>query len=169
MFTFCYVQVLETPILYEVDDEGDCSPECEYQRQPSQQGSCPSALEEACKKAGSEYYTALNVKSGPQKWGTGFQPTLVCMLPWIRGETPGHMTSLSVNSTYNLYVTVPFFAFILHSVCLVVAAESFLWNLHIFSRNCACYYTPGKSLFRMHYALFRTILPSTSCKALTCL
>lgn len=80
------VEVLETPILYEVDDEGDCSPECEYQRQPSQQGSCPSALEEACKKAGSEYYTALNVKSGPQKWGTGFQPTLVCMLPWIRGE-----------------------------------------------------------------------------------
>uniref|UniRef100_A0A224Z8X2 Syntaxin-binding protein 5 n=1 Tax=Rhipicephalus zambeziensis TaxID=60191 RepID=A0A224Z8X2_9ACAR len=24
------------------------------------------------------------------------------MLPWVRGETPGHITSLSVNSTYNL-------------------------------------------------------------------
>ncbi|CAN7989536.1 unnamed protein product [Ixodes hexagonus] len=70
------VEVLETPILYEVDDEGDCSPECEYQ--------------------------PLTVKSGPQKWGTGFQPSLVCMLPWARGETPGHITSLSVNSTYNL-------------------------------------------------------------------
>uniref|UniRef100_A0A131XYK7 Syntaxin-binding protein 5-like n=1 Tax=Ixodes ricinus TaxID=34613 RepID=A0A131XYK7_IXORI len=96
------VEVLETPILYEVDDEGDCSPECEYQRQSSQQGSCPSALEETCKKAGSEHYTALTVKTGPQKWGTGFQPSLVCMLPWVRGETPGHITSLSVNSTYNL-------------------------------------------------------------------
>lgn len=96
------VDVLETPILYEVDDEGDCSPECEYQRQSSQQGSCPSALEEGCKKAASEHYTLLNVKSGPQKWGTGFQPSLVCMLPWVRGETPGHITSLCVNSTYNL-------------------------------------------------------------------
>lgn len=47
-------QVLETPILYEVDDEADCSPECEYQRQSSQQGSCPSALvEEGCKKVSS--------------------------------------------------------------------------------------------------------------------
>uniref|UniRef100_L7LZ29 Syntaxin-binding protein 5-like n=1 Tax=Rhipicephalus pulchellus TaxID=72859 RepID=L7LZ29_RHIPC len=96
------VDVLETPILYEVDDDGDCSPECEYQRQSSQQGSCPSALEESCRKAASEHYTSLNVKSGPQKWGTGFQPSLVCMLPWVRGETPGHITSLSVNSTYNL-------------------------------------------------------------------
>uniref|UniRef100_A0A131XEH7 Syntaxin-binding protein 5-like n=1 Tax=Hyalomma excavatum TaxID=257692 RepID=A0A131XEH7_9ACAR len=96
------VDVLETPILYEVDDDGDCSPECEYQRQSSQQGSCPSALEEGCRKAASEHYTSLNVKSGPQKWGTGFQPSLVCMLPWVRGETPGHITSLSVNSTYNL-------------------------------------------------------------------
>ncbi|XP_050027395.1 syntaxin-binding protein 5 isoform X6 [Dermacentor andersoni] len=96
------VDVLETPILYEVDDDGDCSPECEYQRQSSQQGSCPSALEEGCRKAASENYTSLNVKSGPQKWGTGFQPSLVCMLPWVRGETPGHITSLSINSTYNL-------------------------------------------------------------------
>ncbi|XP_037281164.2 syntaxin-binding protein tomosyn isoform X4 [Rhipicephalus microplus] len=96
------VDVLETPILYEVDDDGDCSPECEYQRQSSQQGSCPSALEEGCRKASSEHYTSLNVKSGPQKWGTGFQPSLVCMLPWVRGETPGHITSLSINSTYNL-------------------------------------------------------------------
>ncbi|XP_075551849.1 syntaxin-binding protein tomosyn isoform X5 [Dermacentor variabilis] len=96
------VDVLETPILYEVDDDGDCSPECEYQRQSSQQSSCPSALEEGCRKAASENYTSLNVKSGPQKWGTGFQPSLVCMLPWVRGETPGHITSLSVNSTYNL-------------------------------------------------------------------
>lgn len=96
------VDVLETPILYEVDDDGDCSPECEYQRQSSQQGSCPSALEEGCRKAASEHYTSLNVKSGPQKWGTGFQPSLVCMLPWVRGETPGHITSLSINSTYNL-------------------------------------------------------------------
>ncbi|XP_077541742.1 syntaxin-binding protein tomosyn isoform X4 [Haemaphysalis longicornis] len=96
------VDVLETPILYEVDDEADCSPECEYQRQSSQQGSCPSALvEEGCKKAG-EHYTSLSVRSGQQKWGTGFQPSLVCLLPWVRGETPGHITALSVNSTYNL-------------------------------------------------------------------
>lgn len=95
------VDVLETPILYEVDDEADCSPECEYQRQSSQQGSCPSALEEGCKKA-SEHYTSLSVRSGLQKWGTGFQPSLVCLLPWVRGETPGHITALSVNSTYNL-------------------------------------------------------------------
>lgn len=96
------VDVLETPILYEVDDDADCSPECEYQRQSSQQGSCPSALEEGCKKAALEHYTSLSVRSGLQKWGTGFQPSLVCMLPWVRGETPGHITSLSVNSTYNL-------------------------------------------------------------------
>lgn len=96
------VDVLETPILYEVDDDADCSPECEYQRQSSQQGSCPSALEEGCKKAPLEHYTSLSVRSGLQKWGTGFQPSLVCMLPWVRGETPGHITSLSVNSTYNL-------------------------------------------------------------------
>lgn len=96
------VDVLETPILYEVDDDADCSPECEYQRQSSQQGSCPSALEEGCKKAALEHYTSLSVRSGLQKWGTGFQPSLVCMLPWVRGETPGHITALSVNSTYNL-------------------------------------------------------------------
>ncbi|XP_064488140.1 syntaxin-binding protein 5-like isoform X2 [Ornithodoros turicata] len=95
------VEVLETPILYEVDDEGDCSPECEY-RQASQQGSCHSALDEAAKKAGSEHYTSLTVKSGAQKWSAGFQPSLACMLPWVRGETPGHITALCVNSTYNL-------------------------------------------------------------------
>ncbi|XP_076308345.1 syntaxin-binding protein 5-like isoform X1 [Tachypleus tridentatus] len=104
MFTFnqqetdCQVTVLEIPIVYEVDDDPECS------LQPvSEQGTYSSAFEESAKQEPTaEYYVPLKVKSSSHKRHAGFQAELVCLTPWVDGEIPGHITALSVNSSYGL-------------------------------------------------------------------
>ena len=49
-----------------------------------------------------EQTTALRVRSGARKWGTGYQPDMVCLLTWTDNEHPGNVTSVSVNSSYGL-------------------------------------------------------------------
>ena len=47
----------------------------------------------------------VSVKSGQHKRPPGFQPELVCLSPWIDESVPPYkITSLAVNSSYNLYV-----------------------------------------------------------------
>ncbi|XP_076372767.1 syntaxin-binding protein 5-like isoform X6 [Tachypleus tridentatus] len=102
------VTILEIPIIYDVDDDPECSPEADCSPRPTlgvafQQGSYSSASEDSAKKQPTtEYYVPLKVKSGPQKRAAGFQPDLVCLTPWVDGEPPGHITALSVNSSYGL-------------------------------------------------------------------
>jgi len=51
-----------------------------------------------------DYSTPLRVRTGPQKKPPGFQAHLVCLTPLTNGELPSQITSLSINSSYGLWV-----------------------------------------------------------------
>jgi syntaxin-binding protein 5 len=44
----------------------------------------------------------LKVRAGVQKKLPGFQAQLVCLTPWNNGESPSHITALTINSSYGL-------------------------------------------------------------------
>ncbi|XP_042869439.1 syntaxin-binding protein 5-like isoform X1 [Penaeus japonicus] len=120
------VPCLEIPIVYEVYESGDCSPEYEFPPRPTLQVAhsphhTSSASGEACdkktsdkkghsqsqnhrkKKGGSvDYFVPIHVRGGSQKKASGYQADLVCLTPWVEGEPPGTITALSINSSYGL-------------------------------------------------------------------
>ncbi|KAJ1531793.1 hypothetical protein ONE63_000447 [Megalurothrips usitatus] len=93
---------LEIPIVYEVPDEPDGSPEVEYPPRPSLVSHRGESNEADGKKSSLEYALPLKVKLGAQKKPPGFQAHIVCLTPWINGEQPGPITALSINSSYGL-------------------------------------------------------------------
>ncbi|XP_074033347.1 syntaxin-binding protein tomosyn isoform X6 [Leptinotarsa decemlineata] len=93
------ITVLEVPIIYEVPEEAENSPDCQFSGPGSAgSGNKMDMLDFDNKKEGA----TLKVKSGSQKKLPGFQAQLVCLTPWNNGEPPSHITSLSVNSSYGL-------------------------------------------------------------------
>ncbi|KAF5272987.1 hypothetical protein FQA39_LY07636 [Lamprigera yunnana] len=92
------ITVLEIPIVYEIAEEIECSPDCEFSGPGSAgSGNKMDVLEQDSKKE-----TLLKVRSGVQKKVPGFQAQLVCLTPWNNGEAPSHITSLTINSSYGL-------------------------------------------------------------------
>ncbi|KAK5649859.1 hypothetical protein RI129_000888 [Pyrocoelia pectoralis] len=92
------VTVLEIPIIYEIPDDIECSPDCEF----SGPGSTGSGNRMDVLDSDSKKEAALRVRSGVQKKVPGFQAQLVCLTPWNNGEPPSHITSLTINSSYGL-------------------------------------------------------------------
>ncbi|KAG5890560.1 hypothetical protein JTB14_028310 [Gonioctena quinquepunctata] len=93
------VTVLEVPIIYEVPEEAENSPDCQFSGPGSAgSGGKLDMLDFDNKKEG----TTLKVKTGSQKKLPGFQAQLVCLTPWNNGESPSHITSLSINSSYGV-------------------------------------------------------------------
>ncbi|XP_057661872.1 syntaxin-binding protein 5 isoform X5 [Diorhabda carinulata] len=97
--SFDEVTVLEIPITYEVPDEGEISPDCQFSGPGSAgSGNKLDMLDIDSKRDGS----LLKVKTGNQKKLPGFQAQLVCLTPWNNGEPPSHISALTVNSSYGL-------------------------------------------------------------------
>ncbi|CAH1103906.1 unnamed protein product [Psylliodes chrysocephalus] len=93
------VTVLEIPITYEVPEEGEISPDCQFSGPGSAgSGSKLDMLDFDNKKDS----VTLKVKTGVQKKLPGFQAQLVCLTPWNNGEPPSHITALTINSSYGL-------------------------------------------------------------------
>ncbi|XP_023311106.1 syntaxin-binding protein 5 isoform X2 [Anoplophora glabripennis] len=93
------ITVLEVPIIYEVPDEGEMSPDCQFSGPGSAgSGSKLDMLDFDNKRDG----PTLKVRSGNQKKPPGFQAQLVCLTPWNNGEPPSHITALTINSSYGL-------------------------------------------------------------------
>ncbi|XP_046669375.1 syntaxin-binding protein 5 isoform X2 [Homalodisca vitripennis] len=86
---------LEIPIVYEVNEEPECSPECEYPPKPS-------LTDPDNKKSSLEYTLPVKVRTGATKKPPGFQAHLVCITPIINGDTPSNISALSINSSYGL-------------------------------------------------------------------
>ncbi|VEN51907.1 unnamed protein product, partial [Callosobruchus maculatus] len=95
------VTVLEVPIVYEAPpDDIETSPDCQFSGPGSAgSGTKLDMLDFDSKKDGT---TTLKVRSGIQKKPPGFQAQLVCLTPWNNGEPPGHITTLTINSSYGL-------------------------------------------------------------------
>ncbi|XP_044259756.1 syntaxin-binding protein 5 isoform X4 [Tribolium madens] len=89
------VTVLEIPIVYEVPEEGEISPDCQF----SGPGSAGSDMLDFDNKKDTP---TLKVRAGIQKKLPGFQAQLVCLTPWNNGEPPSHITALTINSSYGL-------------------------------------------------------------------
>ncbi|XP_069195233.1 syntaxin-binding protein 5 isoform X2 [Procambarus clarkii] len=87
--TVAEISCLEIPIVYEVYESGDCSPEYEFPPRPTLQASV-------------DYFVPIHVRGGSQKKASGYQAELVCVTPWVEGEPPGPITALAINSSYGL-------------------------------------------------------------------
>ncbi|CAL4082353.1 unnamed protein product, partial [Meganyctiphanes norvegica] len=83
------VSCLEIPIIYEVYETGDVSPEFEFPPRPTLQGSM-------------DYFVPIHVRGGSQKKPAGYQADLVCLTPWVNGEPPGNISAITINSSYGL-------------------------------------------------------------------
>ncbi|XP_063909291.1 syntaxin-binding protein 5 isoform X3 [Zophobas morio] len=93
------VTVLEIPIVYEVPEEGEISPDCQF----SGPGSAGSGNRLDMLDLDNKKDTpTLKVRVGAQKKLPGFQAQLVCLTPWNNGEPPSHITALTINSSYGL-------------------------------------------------------------------
>ncbi|XP_069961369.1 syntaxin-binding protein 5 isoform X2 [Cherax quadricarinatus] len=123
--TISEISCLEIPIVYDVYESGDCSPEYEFPPRPSLQVAHsphhtsaagentnkkasdkkgPSQSQNNRKKPGAslDYFVPIHVRGGAQKKGSGYQAELVCLMPWVEGEPPGPITALAINSSYGL-------------------------------------------------------------------
>ncbi|XP_046747127.1 syntaxin-binding protein 5 isoform X2 [Diprion similis] len=92
------IVTLEIPSAHDVPAETECSPDYEY----PPRGSLATEGGEEPQNPSFEYSFPLKVKTGPQRRAPGFQPTMVCLSPWINGEQPGNINALSLNSSYGL-------------------------------------------------------------------
>lgn len=45
----------------------------------------------------------LKVRGGALRRPTGYQPELVCQIPWINGQTPERITALALNSAFSVF------------------------------------------------------------------
>ncbi|KAK9721997.1 LLGL2 [Popillia japonica] len=94
------VSVLEIPIVYEIPDENEYSPDCQFSGPGSAgSGSKLDTLDYDNKK---EVVTTLKVRTGPQRKPPGFQAQLVCLTPYNNGEPPSRISALALNSSYGL-------------------------------------------------------------------
>lgn len=99
----CFFQVLEIPISSDASDDTEFSPEYEYPVRPHLGAASKGDSGEGdSKKSSQEIMFPLKVKPGPQKKQPGFQAHMVCLTPWVNGESPGPITALSINSSYGL-------------------------------------------------------------------
>ncbi|XP_071549214.1 syntaxin-binding protein 5 isoform X4 [Panulirus ornatus] len=119
------IPCLEIPIVYEVYESGDCSPEYEFPPRPTLQvahsphhtssageasdkkssdkkGHSQSQNHRKKKGASVDYFVPIHVRGGAQKKASGYQADLVCITPWVDGEPPGSISALSINSSYGL-------------------------------------------------------------------
>ncbi|KAL3276672.1 hypothetical protein HHI36_012042 [Cryptolaemus montrouzieri] len=93
------ITTLEIPIVYEVPDEGEISPDCQF----SGPGSAGSGNKLDLLDLDNKKDTcSIKVRTGVQKKPPGFQAQLVCLTPWNNGEPPSHITALTINSCYGL-------------------------------------------------------------------
>ncbi|XP_015510009.1 syntaxin-binding protein 5 isoform X5 [Neodiprion lecontei] len=92
------IVTLEIPSAHDAPAETECSPDYEY----PPRGSLATEGGEEPQNPSFEYSFPLKVKTGPQRRAPGFQPTMVCLSPWINGEQPGNINALSLNSSYGL-------------------------------------------------------------------
>ncbi|XP_039287890.1 syntaxin-binding protein 5-like [Nilaparvata lugens] len=92
---------LEIPIIYEVSDDPECSPDYEFPPRPSLLNKMESTDVDN-KKSSLEYTLPVRVRPGPQKKPAGFQAYMVCLTPIINGQVPGAITALTINSSYGL-------------------------------------------------------------------
>ncbi|CAG9815268.1 unnamed protein product [Phaedon cochleariae] len=92
------VTVLEIPIVYEVPEDAENSPDCQFASAGLGSGNRLDLLDSDSRKEGA----TLKVRSGNQKKLPGFQAQLVCLTPWNNGEPPSHISSLAINSSYGL-------------------------------------------------------------------
>ncbi|KAF2366161.1 Lethal giant larvaeue 2 [Trinorchestia longiramus] len=53
-------------------------------------------------QASLDIFVTVHVRGGVQKKPPGYQAELVCLTPWVNGEPPGQITSVSINSSYGL-------------------------------------------------------------------
>lgn len=104
--------------MYEIPDEGEISPDCQFSGPGSAgSGNKLDILEgdsrkvfiflddndgDVCCNNFLQESVQLKVKTGPQKKPPGFQAQLVCLTPSNNGEPPGQITALSINSSYGL-------------------------------------------------------------------
>ncbi|KAI4457675.1 lethal 2 giant larvae protein [Holotrichia oblita] len=94
------LSVLEIPIVYEIPDETEYSPDCQFSGPGSAgSGSKLDTLDYDNKK---EVVTTLKVRTGPQRKPPGFQAQLVCLTPYNNGEPPSRISALTLNSSYGL-------------------------------------------------------------------
>ncbi|XP_076058257.1 syntaxin-binding protein tomosyn isoform X6 [Oratosquilla oratoria] len=117
--TYSEVPCLEIPIVYEVCESGDCSPEYEYPPRPtlqvaSKQHNISSSGDSSDKKflsqnhnrrkagASLDYFVPIHVRGGAQKKAPGYQADLVCLTPWVDGEPPSQISAVTINSSYGL-------------------------------------------------------------------
>ncbi|XP_044739568.1 syntaxin-binding protein 5 isoform X2 [Chrysoperla carnea] len=91
---------LEIPIIYDIIEEGDCSPECEYP--PLTNLSCGVKTDSSDSDERKGNAPLLKVRPGPIKKPAGFQAQLVCLTPYHQGQPPGRITALAINSSYGL-------------------------------------------------------------------
>ncbi|KAK9881942.1 hypothetical protein WA026_018137 [Henosepilachna vigintioctopunctata] len=92
------ISTLEIPIVYEVE-EVEVSPDCQFSGPGSAgSGNKLDLLDFDNKKE----VCSIKVKTGVQKKPPGFQAQLVCLTPCTNGESPGHITALTINSCYGL-------------------------------------------------------------------
>ncbi|XP_044756054.1 syntaxin-binding protein 5 isoform X2 [Coccinella septempunctata] len=93
------ITTLEIPIVYEVPDEGEISPDCQFSGPGSAGSGNKMDLLDMDNKKDS---CSLKVRPGVQRKPPGFQAQMVCLTPCNNGESPSHITALSINSWYGL-------------------------------------------------------------------
>ncbi|XP_022911476.1 syntaxin-binding protein 5 isoform X1 [Onthophagus taurus] len=94
------VPVLEIPIVYEIPDDLECSPDCQVSATGS--GGSTSRLDMLDFDNKRDISCSLKVRPGIQKKLPGFQAQLVCLTPHNNGEPPSKITALTLNSSYGL-------------------------------------------------------------------
>jgi len=80
--------VIEIPIIYDVEEVGGSG--FDFVKVGESSGKNP---DNSC---------PIRPKTGLQKKSPGYQVELICLTPWVEGEPPGAITTLTVNSSYGL-------------------------------------------------------------------
>uniref|UniRef100_A0A914LCS7 Lethal giant larvae homologue 2 domain-containing protein n=1 Tax=Meloidogyne incognita TaxID=6306 RepID=A0A914LCS7_MELIC len=75
--------------------------ESEQHQRPSRNSSSHSTDTSICSQQLAEI-TPLKVRGGALRRPAGYQPELVCQIPWINGNNPERVTALAFNSAYGL-------------------------------------------------------------------
>ncbi|CAK5091853.1 unnamed protein product [Meloidogyne enterolobii] len=84
----------------ELKRQGAASESQQHQR-PSRNSSSHSTDTSICSQQLAEI-TPLKVRGGALRRPAGYQPELVCQIPWINGNNPERVTALAFNSAYGL-------------------------------------------------------------------
>uniref|UniRef100_A0A914XGW2 Lethal giant larvae homologue 2 domain-containing protein n=1 Tax=Plectus sambesii TaxID=2011161 RepID=A0A914XGW2_9BILA len=106
------IAVLEVPILAAAaaqeatestaTSKRQASSRVELKRQGSFAGSTGSHSSDTSEGSQKDYFLPLKVRGGPLKRPGGYQPELVCLIPWLSSSTPVNITALALNTAYSL-------------------------------------------------------------------